>query len=100
MFMRENRRKNGARQPEEVEREDAGSQRSAQKLDPNQPVESNPPDWRFDAELGTPEAINRAHYHAGISSELSLTDYERHIPFVGTDAAGFLQGERSLAGEP
>lgn len=88
MFMRENRRKNGAKQPEQVAGADASQQHNARQLDPNDYPSQKSEDWRFSAKLSTPAAINDAHYHAGISSENGpyVDAYGQHIPFVGNKA--------------
>ena len=83
MFMRENRRKNGVEQPEVGARRDAASQKSARKLDPNEPLDQRAEDWRFTPDLSSPEKINDAHYGAGIDDEPYTGDYIEHIPFVG-----------------
>jgi|ERR1700719_15116 len=95
MFMRNNRAKNGAPQPEKTLSDDAAGARSARKLDPNQPVGS-PEDWRFTPDLSTCDAINNAHVHAGVSGVPFLTNYQGHIPFVGQEAEGAGSGDRKL----
>lgn len=84
MFMRENRKKNGAPQPEAVASKEAGSQRSARQLSPNDFNGLEGEDRRFAAQLSSCAAINDAHYESGISGDGPYKDtYGQHIPFVG-----------------
>ena len=83
MFMRRNRAKNGAVQPEATASANASEQRKARKLSPNSALDGSPENWRFSPDMASQEKINDAHYDAGVSDEPYITDYERHIPFVG-----------------
>lgn len=80
MFMRNNRAKNGAPQPEDVAAQDAPEQSSQQMLMPNLPV-GNPEGTRtFDVEpYASIEEINRRHYRGGLD-EAEWPDYEEKVP--------------------
>lgn len=96
MFMRDNRSKNGAKQPEQVAAAQAPNQRSARKLSPNGEIPSPPDDWRFNPSMSTCAAINDDHYQAGISGSGSYgTSYEAKIPSVGGVPA-HTEGDRKL----
>lgn len=82
MFMRANRAKNGAPQPEAVGAASVGAQRKSRKLSPNFSLEKGE-DWRFSPSMSSCDAINDAHYHAGVSDEPFNADYVGHIPYVG-----------------
>ncbi len=87
MFMRENRSKNGAAQPEAVARQQSSGQKGAKKLSPNPPMTEQTADWRFTPDMSSPEAINRGHYEGGISGNGPYgKSYEESIPFVGSPA--------------
>lgn len=84
MFMRNNRAKNGAPQPEKGAARDAGEQRGQRRLSTQPPVDGNPDDLRFQPAMSTCEAINNDHYEAGVSGMGPYgTSYEAHIPHVG-----------------
>lgn len=83
MFMRNNRTKNGAPQPEETARKDTSGQKAARKLSPNEPIGDKGDDWRFSPDMSSCAAINTAHYKAGVSGNLWTSEYEKSIPFVG-----------------
>lgn len=84
MFMRENRAKNGAEQPETTRAKAAPKQRSARKLSPNDPLQPKAEDWRFSPNMSTCEQIDREHYRSGVDGDGPYgTSYEQHIPFVG-----------------
>lgn len=96
MFMRNNRAKNGAVQPEKTAAADASTQRSARKLSPNGPIPSDPEDWRFNPQMSTCAQINEDHYQAGIGGRHPYDgDYESKIPSVGTIVA-HTEGDRGL----
>jgi hypothetical protein len=96
MFMRENRKKNGAVQPEQTASEEASKQRTARQLDPNGDIPSPPDDWRFNPSMSTPAAINEGHYQGGVSGSGPYgTSYEQKIPYVG-NLAVHTEGDRSL----
>jgi hypothetical protein len=96
MFMRENRKKNGAPQPEATASADASKQRSSRLLAPNGDIPSPPDDWRFNPSMSTPAAINEAHYQGGISGDGPYgTSYEAKIPYVG-EIAVHNEGDRAL----
>lgn len=79
MFMRANRAKNGAPQPEAVESREASAQRSQDRLSPN-PTDLGTPQHRtFEPNLETQEAINRRHYRGGLDEGEGAT-YEHMIP--------------------
>ncbi len=94
MFMRNNRAKNGVPQPESVASALTPLQRKSRKLSPNTPLDGSPEDWRFNPDMSSVEKINDAHYDAGVSDEPYITDYERHIPYVGVPVAQ--TGDRKL----
>ena len=95
MFMRENRRKNGAVQPEQTASEDSSKQRSARKLAPNGPIPSSPEDWRFTPKMDTCSRINEDHYMAGLGSQHPYdADYEKEIPAIGDPVHD--EGDRGL----
>lgn len=99
MFMRENRKKNGAPQPEQTAAQDTPKQAAARKLSPNLPVDGKADDWRFSPELSTPQQINRAHYQGGVSGAGPYaTTYEQHIPFIG--GPEYESGKQPLGSEP
>jgi hypothetical protein len=96
MFMRENRRKNGAPQPETTAASDAGAQKSARQLVPNFPLDGSPEDWRFSPSMSTPAQINEQHYQGGISGSGPYgTSYEPKIPSVGVNPV-HTEGDRGL----
>ena len=79
MFMRNNRRLNGAPQPENVYASEAPEQREQQSLIPN-PSDLGSAQMRtFEPNLETQEAINRRHYRGGID-EGEGPDYESKVP--------------------
>lgn len=81
MFMRENRKKNGATQPGL----DPAAASAAKKLSGNEPIPKLE-DWRFNPDLSSPQAINKAHYMGGLSGSGPYTEaYASSIPFVGND---------------
>ena len=83
MFMRENRKKNGASQPGLA---GPGANNAARKLSGNMPIGDMEADRRFTPDLSSPEAINKAHYMGGISGDGPYKDaYASDIPFVGND---------------
>jgi hypothetical protein len=88
MFMRENRRKNGAPQPEQTAKADASRQRAARKLSPNSDLPSSGEDCRFTPSMGTSAQINEQHYDGGINDGGPFkVSYEQHIPSVGIKVA-------------
>ncbi len=99
MFMRENRKKNGAPQPEQIAAKDAPAQRGARKLAPNEPVDQSPEDWRFTPDMSDCAKINDAHYEGGLDDGPYGTSYEQHIPFVGQPDSMSMKG-RKLAPAP
>jgi hypothetical protein len=89
MFMRKNRQKNGAPQPETIASADGASQRKARQLAPNGPVDQSPLDYRFNPDMSNCAAINDAHYEGGISGAGPYSkSYEDHIPYVGDRPEG------------
>lgn len=83
MFMDRNRALNHAKNPG-----DTMTKTSNKKLSPNTPLSEDAEDWRFTPSMGSPEAINRAHYEAGISGDGPYgTSYEDKIPFVGNPSS-------------
>ncbi len=78
MFMRNNRRRNGAEQPEAVERADAREQREQDVLIPNQRL-SAPQRRNFRPNLGSLRAISRRHMRGGLDDR-PYPDYERKVP--------------------
>lgn len=99
MFMRRNRALSGAPQPETTEREDRPGQAASRKLSPNFALGERAEDWRFTPDMSSPEAINDAHYEAGVSDEPYTGEYEQHIPFVGSPD-NLKAGRAKLAPEP
>lgn len=99
MFMRENRKKNGAVQPEATAAKDSSAQRGARKLAPNEPVPEKPEDWRFTPDMSSCDAINDAHYEGGLNDGPYGKSYEEHIPFVGVPDS-MSQKSRKLAPAP
>lgn len=98
MFMRENRKKNGAPQPETVAKSDSAGQKSARQLVPNFDVPGPPEDWRFKPSMDTPAGINDKHYNGGVSGDGPYgTSYEQKIPYVGQKAV-HNEGDRGLKG--
>jgi len=98
MFMRNNRAKNGAPQPESVASGDTAGQRRARKLSPNGPLANSPDDNRFTPQMSSCAAINKAHYQGGISGDGPYgTSYEQHIPYVGVTPVHD-EGDRGLKG--
>ena len=93
MFMRNNRAKNGAPQPEAVAKRDAPSQKAARKLSPNEPIGDKGDDWRFSPDMSSCAAINDAHYNAGVKGQPWTSEYEKSIPFVGNKSTDD-EGER------
>lgn len=84
MFMRNNRKKNGAPQPEETASSDTAGQRKARQLAPNGPIDQSPDDLRFTPDMSTCAAINEAHYQGGVSGAGPYgKSYEDKIPYVG-----------------
>jgi hypothetical protein len=84
MFMRENRKKNGAEQPETTQARESKAQKGARKIAPNEPLNQKAEDWRFSPNMGTSEGINRDHYGSGVSGDGPYgTSYEEKIPYVG-----------------
>lgn len=78
-FMYNNRRKNGAPQPEQVAAKEAPEQRAQKKLSPN-PSDLGSPEVRtFEPNMETLEAINRRHYRGGLD-EGQLPGYEDRVP--------------------
>ncbi len=87
VYMQRNRKINGAANPDQTASSEASAQKSARQLSPNDYPNQASEDLRFQAKLGTCEAINRAHYEAGISGDGPYTDaYGASIPFVGVQA--------------
>lgn len=84
MFMRENRKKNGAPQPEQTASRDASAQRGERRLSTNPPLDNSPDDLRFSPQMSTCAAINDAHYAGGVNGlGPYATSYEQHIPYIG-----------------
>jgi hypothetical protein len=79
MFMRNNRKLNGAPQPEQVASREAPDQRSQGTLIPNPTDLGSPQHRTFEPNLETEEAINRRHYRGGLDDG-EWPDYEQHIP--------------------
>lgn len=95
MFMRENRAKNGAAQPEATAKSDAGSHSGSQELISNEAVPATI-DLRFTPQMSTPAAINEGHYQGGIiGSGVYGTSYEQHIPSVSATPV-HQEGDRKL----
>jgi len=89
MFMRENRRKNGAPQPESTMANDEAGQRAAHKLSENDYSGLEGADWRFTPQMSTCAAINEEHYMAGLQDSGPYRDLgESKIPFVGIKEPG------------
>lgn len=96
MFMRENRKKNGATDPAAAGEAAAKSAAQGEKLDPNEALTEKPADWRFTPSMSSPAAINEAHYQGGISgSGPYSTSYEQHIHSVGGKPVN-TDGDRGL----
>lgn len=86
MFMRNNRAKNGAVQPEATAKADAAAQKAAEKLSPNDYDGLKSADWRFQATLSTCAQINEEHYIGGLKDDgVYQNTYESKVPFVGTE---------------
>ena len=86
MFMRENRKKNGAPQPEQVAASESKGQNAARKIAPNEPIGSNPEDLRFTPDMSNPAAINEDHYQGGLSGAgVYKKSYEDKILWLGSD---------------
>lgn len=84
MFMRANRSKNGAPQPEKTAGANAAAQKAARKLSPNEPLDGKPDDWRFNPDMESCATINDDHYEGGVGGLGPYgKSYEQHIPFVG-----------------
>jgi len=84
MFMRKNRAKNGAPQPEKIASQDSGKQRSQKKLAPNPTDYGQGEDWRFTAKWQDSGKTNEEHYQGGVSGSGPYgTSYEDKIPYVG-----------------
>lgn len=91
MFMRENRKKNGAPQPAAQPAET----HSGQELISNETVPQTV-DWRFNPQMSTPAAINEGHYQGGLSGSGAYgTSYEDKIPHVSANPV-FEGGDRTL----
>lgn len=100
MFMRNNRSINKAPQPEQVAASDGPKQRSARKLAPNPEIPSGPEDWRFSPNMENCAAINKNHYHGGVTDGGPYDiSYEQHIPHVG-EKPSHEEGERKLRNHP
>lgn len=85
MFMDRNRKLNGAADPGATASSEAGEQRRAQKLSPNE-YPQNGEDWRFQPSLETCAQINENHYMAGLKDGGPYDkSYEDKIPFVGNE---------------
>lgn len=81
MFMRENRKKNGATQPGLA---GPGAGNSAQKISANLPIGATPSDLRFTPDMSSPASINSGHYAGGISGDGPYKNTNvSDIPFVG-----------------
>jgi hypothetical protein len=79
MFMRRNRAKNGAKQPEQIAASEAPAQRAQDTLIPN-PTDLGTPQTRiFEPEMMTPEAIDRRHKMGGLD-EAEWGDYSSKVP--------------------
>lgn len=84
MFMRNNRAKNKAPQPEAVASSDRGKQASQKKLSPNPTDYGQGEDWRFQPSMSTSSQINEEHYQGGVSGSGPYgKSYEDKIPHVG-----------------
>ena len=89
MFMRNNRAKNGASQPESVSSQDSAGQRKARQLAPNGPIDQSPLDYRFSPNMSSPPTINSGHYLEDTSgSGVFASSYEDKIPYVGERPQG------------
>jgi hypothetical protein len=103
MFMRNNRAKNGAPQPEQTAKKDASAQRSSRTLSTQPPLDGSPDDLRFPAQLSTCEKINDAHYRCGVTDDMGqfgLGNYDDKIPHIGKgggDAVMGQTGDRKLS---
>lgn len=80
MFMRNNRAKNGAPQPEEVAADAASAMRAEETLNVMVPGGLGSPQSRtFEPDLMTIEAITRRHVRGGLD-EGEWSDYESNVP--------------------
>lgn len=79
MFMRNNRKKNGAPQPETVSASERPDQASQETLSPNDMNLGSPQKRTFEPNLETLDAINRRHYRGGLDDDTG-PDYEHQIP--------------------
>lgn len=84
MFMRENRAKNGAAQPEQTASKDSAAQRAARQLSPNDLPTEEGLSPMFSPDMSSPAAINSAHYAGGVSGNGPYNkSYEDKIPYIG-----------------
>jgi hypothetical protein len=94
MFMRNNRAKNGAPQPEQTASRDASAQRSSRTLSSQPPIDNSPDDLRFAPSLSSCAAINDAHYNGGVSGSSPYeTSYEKSIPHIGKGGGEAVMGQ-------
>lgn len=85
MFMRENRKKNGAPQPEQVASKDGAGQRRSRMLSPNDMPSEQGMDLRFSPDMSNCAAINSAHYGGGLDGDGPYRkSYEDNIHYLGT----------------
>lgn len=99
MFMRRNRAKNGAPQPEQTASRDSGSQRSERRLSTQPSLDGSPDDLRFSPNMSNCAAINDAHYEGGVSGTGPYgVSYEQNIPYIGKggNAVAADGGDRKL----
>jgi hypothetical protein len=100
MFMRNNRAKNGAPQPEKTASSQSSDQRSERRLSTNPSLDGSPDDLRFSPSMSSCAAINDAHYSAGVSGLGPYgTSYEQNIPYIGKggNAVAAGDGDRKLS---
>lgn len=91
MFMRNNRSKNGAVQPEQTAAKQNSEQKAERRLS-TQPDVAPGEDLRFTPSMSSCSAINDACYESGISGSKYTTSYEQHIPYIGKNGSAAVMG--------